>query len=116
MIKLKRVYDAPSGGAGFRVLIERLWPLEADPYYHQIHLWAKDVAPSYDLLEWFREHPREWSRFKEKYLKELEDSAKKNILDEFKKKAEEGHLTLLFGESSAERSAAGVVYELLEKK
>ncbi|MFA5256481.1 MAG: DUF488 family protein, partial [Candidatus Omnitrophota bacterium] len=26
MIKIKRIYEAPSNGDGFRVLVDRLWP------------------------------------------------------------------------------------------
>src|SRR5574341_814986 len=104
MIKLKRIYDVPSEEDGKRILIERLWPLEADVYLMKIHCWLKDLAPSYSLLEWLREHSKEWPQFREKYLKELEDPCKKKLIKDLTVQGTQGDLTLLYANEKPERT------------
>ncbi|HMK15703.1 MAG TPA: DUF488 family protein, partial [Methanomicrobiales archaeon] len=49
MIRVKRVYDAPSDGDGTRVLVDRLWPRGLTKDRAAVHLWLKEVAPSTEL-------------------------------------------------------------------
>jgi uncharacterized protein YeaO (DUF488 family) len=49
MIKLKRVYEAPSRNDGYRVLVERLWPRGIRKQDLPLARWEKDIAPSHEL-------------------------------------------------------------------
>ena len=48
-LRLKRVYDAPEPGDGFRVLVDRLWPRGISKDRAALTLWCKEVAPSTEL-------------------------------------------------------------------
>lgn len=114
MIKLKNVYDFPSLDDGRRILIERLWPVDVDVYGNKIDFWLKDLAPSYASYEWLREHGKEFSRFKEKYLKELLGSDKKRLLRTLFLGAKQESLTFLYRNDDVERSPAKMIYEVFK--
>ena len=54
-IRLKRVYNSPepSPGDGYRVFVDRLWPRGESKVSFHYDLWAKDIAPSAELREWY---------------------------------------------------------------
>lgn len=105
----------PSEADGKRILITRLWPLDVDTYFSKIDLWLKDLAPSYLLLEWFREHPKDWDGFRERYLKELEYPSIKKILEELFEQGQKEDITLLYANETPEKSPAGIVYQVIDK-
>lgn len=74
-IEIKRVYDDPAGMPaedGFRVYADRLWPRGESKERFHYDLWAKDVAPSTELREWFHaDRAGRWEGFRERYLEEL---------------------------------------------
>lgn len=82
-IKIKRAYETPSPYDGFRILVDRLWPRGLTHDRLDCQLWAKEIAPSTELREWFHASPVErWTEFEEKYKRELSDSAAfKQFLD-----------------------------------
>ncbi len=45
-IKLKRVYESPDPGDGYRVLVERLWPRGMSKERAKVDLWLKDAGAS----------------------------------------------------------------------
>src|SRR5580704_10907096 len=71
VFKLKRVYDKPTPGDGLRVLVDRLWPRGISKSEASIDEWAKDLAPSTELRQWFGHQPERWLEFKKHYTLEL---------------------------------------------
>jgi uncharacterized protein YeaO (DUF488 family) len=71
-INLKRVYDSTSRTDGQRILVERLWPRGVSRAKLHLNAWLKDVAPSTELRGWFGHDPAKWSRFRLKYVRELD--------------------------------------------
>jgi len=71
MIRVKRIYDVPGEGDGFRVLVERLWPRGMRKEQAGIDLWIRDVGASPALRKWFGHDPAKWEEFEEKYFHEL---------------------------------------------
>jgi uncharacterized protein YeaO (DUF488 family) len=71
MIRLKRAYEAAAKGDGRRVLVERLWPRGVSKARLRLDEWAKDVAPSPSLRQWFGHDPERWPEFRRRYLAEL---------------------------------------------
>lgn len=114
-VLLKRVYQAPSPDDGARVLVDRLWPVGMKKDAAALAAWLKELAPSADLGTWFREHPQQWSKFREKYLKELSSEkalAALQQLYDIRKKND--RLTLLFASKDKERNNAVVLKQLVE--
>ena len=73
-IKVKRIYDSPATEDGNRVLVDRLWPRGMCKGDAQIDCWAKELAPSTELRQWFNHTPERFDAFVEKYRKELKDN------------------------------------------
>ncbi len=73
-IQIKRVYDAPTSGDGFRVLVDRLWPRGMRKENLQYDAWPKDLTPSNALRKWYHQEKRvqRWAQFCERYREELE--------------------------------------------
>jgi uncharacterized protein YeaO (DUF488 family) len=71
-IHIKRVYDAPSAGDGARILVDRLWPRGCSKETLKLDLWAKEVAPSNALRQWYHRDLGRYADFRKRYLKELE--------------------------------------------
>lgn len=68
---LKRAYDPPEAGDGFRVLVDRLWPRGVRREALAVDAWLKDVAPSNALRQWLHEDVSRFSAFAEQYRGEL---------------------------------------------
>src|SRR5271166_3248393 len=104
-IALKRVYAEPSPQDGTRVLVDRLWPRGLTKADAALDAWLKDLAPSDELRKWFHAHPQQWSKFRERYLKELSSSAAHDALQKlYELKEERRVLTLLFASRNEERN------------
>ncbi|MDQ7879307.1 DUF488 family protein [Microbacterium sp. QXD-8] len=70
-IRLKRVYDEPTPGDGFRVLVDRLWPRGLSKERAALDLWANEVAPSTELRKAFHHDDLSWPDFEAAYRAEL---------------------------------------------
>jgi uncharacterized protein YeaO (DUF488 family) len=111
MLKIKRIYEQPAHGDGYRVLVDRLWPRGVSKEQAALDLWLKDVAPSTELRRWFAHDPAKWGGFMDRYRAELEGSAALGRLKELV--AKHRHLTLLYGAKDEEHNEAVVLLELL---
>ena len=78
-LRLKRVYDDPDPGDGFRVLVDRLWPRGLSKERAAVDLWAKDVAPSTELRKAFHHGGMPWDDFDEAYRAELAGPARSAV-------------------------------------
>lgn len=71
---LKRAYEPAEATDGYRVLVDRLWPRGLSKERAQIDEWAKELAPSTELRQWFGHAPSRWEEFARDYRAELEGS------------------------------------------
>ena len=113
MLNVKRAYDPPSTGDGFRVLIERLWPRGVSKPKARLDLWLKDVAPSPGLRKWFGHDPAKWKEFRRRYWAELERNPQ--AVQMLRDRARRGTVTLVYGSKDTEHNAAVALKEYLEK-
>jgi len=114
-IALKRVYEPPSPQDGARVLVDRLWPRGLTKQAAALNAWLRDLAPSDELRKWFHAHPQEWSRFRERYLKELSSERAAAALEQlYEIRKEHARMTLLFASKNEERNNATVLKQLVE--
>ena len=72
-IQIWRVYHKPRP-AGYAVLVERLWPRGIRKADLALDEWAKDLAPSTALRQWFGHEPERWEEFQRRYRLELADA------------------------------------------
>src|SRR5579872_5309638 len=75
MIATKRAYEPYAPSDGYRVLIDRLWPRGLSKANAHLDAWAKEIAPSRELREWYEHDPAKWPEFRERYAKELKAPA-----------------------------------------
>jgi len=113
MIKIKRIYEAPSNGDGFRVLVDRLWPRGISKDKAKIDLWLKDIAPSDQLRKWFAHDPAKWENFKRRYFKELDK--KKDLVNKNLKQFKDG-ITLLYAAKDDKHNNAQALKEYIGAK
>ncbi|MGE5626151.1 MAG: DUF488 domain-containing protein [Bacillota bacterium] len=96
VIRLKRVYEKPSTGDGYRILVDRVWPRGLTKKRARIDHWVRDVAPSTRLRKWFGHDPARWAEFKRRYNAELK--GKSGVLRELRHMLREhSRATLVFG-------------------
>lgn len=113
MLKIKRVYDAPSLDDGFRILVDRLWPRGLTKERAKVDLWLKEIAPSHELRQWFAHDPAKWAQFKDRYFAEL--AAKRDLVDIILKKLKDGDVTLLFGAREEKFNDAAALKEYVAR-
>ncbi|WP_019158084.1 DUF488 domain-containing protein [Brevibacterium senegalense] len=107
-----RLYDDDQP-AGYRVLVDRLWPrgVAKDSLEHDE--WDKDVAPSADLRKRFHGGDLTFHNFSQAYRKELRESdAPGALLDRFADSGE-SLLVLLYGAKDREQNHALVLADVL---
>jgi uncharacterized protein YeaO (DUF488 family) len=111
-LRAKRIYEDPSTEDGYRVLIDHIWPRGVTRERARLDSWAKELAPSAELREWFGHSPTRFARFRTRYRRELEAHA--DILDELRRRAASGPVTILYAARDEEHNNAVVLVELLK--
>lgn len=94
-IKLKRAYEPPEPQDGARILIDRLWPRGIKKETLALDHWAKELAPSTELRQWFNHDPALWDGFQERYAAELH--AQSEALEHLRTQARRSTATLVYG-------------------
>ncbi len=114
---LKRAYDKPAKSDGFRVLVDRLWPRGVSKVTLRLDMWAKDVAPSTTLRQWFGHDQERWLEFAKRYKAELKEAQAReaivNILDSAKLASA---ITLVYGAKDTAHNEAVVLRGILERR
>ena len=112
LIKIKRAYDKPAKEDGIRILVDRLWPRGLTKEEAAIKEWAKTLAPTTELREWFGHDPALWPEFQKKYKAELKkNEAIQAFLEEYR---EEKMLTLIYATKDEQHNHAIVLQQVLE--
>jgi uncharacterized protein YeaO (DUF488 family) len=114
IIEIARVYDAPAAPGRFRVLVDRLWPRGIKKEMLQLDLWAKEVAPSNALRNWFQHDPERWDEFRSRYFAELDERSEE--LAELLSQLRDRPLLLLYAAKDEEHNNAVALREYLEKR
>ena len=113
-IRVKRIYEAPAGDDGARVLVDRVWPRGVSKEAAALTQWLKEVAPTAELRRWFGHDPARWGEFTRRYHAELNAGADALVpLDAFLKK---GRVTLLYSARDTEHNQAVALAAYLEAR
>ncbi|MCL5788647.1 MAG: DUF488 family protein [Candidatus Marsarchaeota archaeon] len=113
-IAVKRVYDKPSDGDGFRVLVDRLWPRGVSKDQLKIDKWMREVAPSNELRKWFSHDPAKWETFLQRYRRELYDSGELDKL--VRELSVRPRVTLVYSARDTRFNQAVALKSFLEEK
>ncbi len=113
-IRLKRAYETPEPGDGFRILVDRLWPRGVSRDSARIDLWLKDIAPSTSLRKWFGHDPLKWQEFKTRYFAELDNNPQS--VDQLLAQVRRDTVTLVYGAKDKEHNDAVALREYLEAR
>lgn len=109
---VKRVYAPAAPDDGCRVLVDRLWPRGLKRETAALDLWAKELAPSDELRQWFGHEPARWDGFRHRYAGELDAAAEhwRPLLA----RAAHHRVTLLYGARDEEHNNAVALKLYLE--
>jgi uncharacterized protein YeaO (DUF488 family) len=112
-IRLKRAYEPASARDGYRILVDRLWPRGVSKKQAKLDEWAKELAPSSQLREWFGHEPSRFPEFRRRYIDELRADAPR--LKELRRRARMRRLTLVYSAHDSEHNDAVVLAEVLRR-
>jgi uncharacterized protein YeaO (DUF488 family) len=110
-IRCKRVYEPSAPGDGYRLLIDRMWPRGISRERAALDEWARDLAPSDELRQWYGHAPDRFEEFRRRYRAEL--AAHDTELRVLRRRARSGPLTIVFAARDSEHSNAAVLAEVL---
>jgi len=110
-VGLKRAYDTPAAADGSRILVDRLWPRGVSKATAAIDLWAKDIAPSTRLRNWFGHDPARWPEFRLRYSEEIHRH--RDRLDQLRKLARSGRITLVYAAHDQSHNDAVVLRDVI---
>ncbi len=113
-IRIRRAYEEPGRGDGYRVLVDRVWPRGVRREALAIDDWPKDVAPSDGLRRWFGHDPEKWPEFRDRYFAELRRG--KDAVEQLVERVREGRVTLVYGARDEEHNNAVALREYLRKR
>ena len=115
MITTKRIYESASPQDGFRVLVDRLWPRGVKKDTAGIDLWAKAIAPSAELRQWYDHKSERWDEFQLRYHLELNVAAAEEELTRLRVLVKSSKVTLLTATRNESQNHAVVLQLLLSK-
>jgi len=112
-ISIKRAYEDADRGDGYRVLVDRVWPRGRSRQTLQLADWAKELAPSTKLRQWFDHDPARWETFQQRYRRELAPAAQQARLHALLAAAGAAPLTLVYGAKDEDHNNAVVLRDVL---
>jgi uncharacterized protein YeaO (DUF488 family) len=112
-IRIKRIYEPTSSDDGYRVLIDHVWPRGVSRDRARLDKWARELAPSDELRRWFDHDPARFSRFRDRYRRELTTEPER--LDELRARASKEPLTIVYAARDEVHNNAAVLAELLRE-
>jgi len=115
-VQVKRAYEEPAAGDGYRVLVDRLWPRGVRKEALAIDAWMKEIAPSDELRRWFGHDPERWEEFAARYGEELRRPPAAALVDEISARAGRGPVTLVYGAKDEQHNQAIVLRDVIAKR
>jgi uncharacterized protein YeaO (DUF488 family) len=111
-VRAKRVYEEAEAGDGYRVLIDHVWPRGVSRERAHLDEWARELAPSDELRKWFDHVPARFPEFRSRYRAEL--AAHSQRVDDLRRRASTGPLTIVYAARDTEHNNAVVLKELIQ--
>jgi uncharacterized protein YeaO (DUF488 family) len=112
-VRIKRIYEPPSAGDGYRVLVDRLWPRGLSRERARVDEWVRELAPSDALRRWFGHDPARFDEFRERYRAEL--CARTDLVAQLRDRSEAGPVTIVYAARDEEHNNAAVLAEMVRE-
>lgn len=112
-IQVKRIYESPERGDGYRMLVDRLWPRGISKERAHLDEWNKTLAPSASLRKWFHHQNGDFAEFSAFYRQEL--LGQKAELQRVRELGETRKITLLYASKDPAHNHAVVLYDVLKR-
>jgi uncharacterized protein YeaO (DUF488 family) len=113
-IKAVRIYSHEQP-AGYRILVDRLWPRGMSKEKAQLDEWDKEMAPSSELRKWFKHDPSKFAEFKQRYVTELQQNEETgHFVETVKEKLQQQDVLFLYGAKDEQHNQAVVLKEYIE--
>lgn len=112
-IALQRAYAEPGARDGYRALVDRYWPRGRGKDALALDEWARDLAPTPELIRWYDHRGDRWPAFRERYRAELEAPTQRERLRALLASAGRERITLIYGARSETGNQAIVLREAL---
>jgi len=112
-VGIRRVYDPPRHGDGWRVLVDRLWPRGLSKKRAALDEWRADLAPSAALRQWSHHDRARWREFGARYRAELR--AHTAALAALRRRARRQRVTLLYAAHDLRVNHAVVLQAVLRR-
>ena len=114
MVRIKRAYEAARKSDGYRVLVDRVWPRGRTKRQLALDEWARNLAPSTALRQFFAHDPKRWTAFRTRYRRELRSGKNAGAqLQRLAALSRKGTLTLVYGARDPEHNQAVVLQRLI---
>lgn len=108
-----RIYEKPVP-EGFKILVDGLWPRGLKKGY--IDYWAREIAPSKDLREYFSHDEKKWEEFKKRYEYELKRNEHLNdFIKLLKKRLKSENVIFLYATKEKVYNNANALKIIIEK-
>jgi len=115
VIKTKSIYAPKERGDGFRVLITRYYPRGVKKTHFDE--WIRELAPSRDLLKFYKEEKINWKHFEQEFLIQMKSSIESlEMIQTFANTATKQHVTLLCYEKEGDPCHRYLVETLIRKE
>jgi uncharacterized protein YeaO (DUF488 family) len=108
-ISIKRAYETPARGDGFRILVDRLWPRGLRKDDAQFDQWRKDLSPSTALRQFYAHRPERFREFAKRYRAELRRKEAVAAISEIIDLSKRRPVTLLTASRDVTHSEAAVL-------
>lgn len=96
-IKVVRIYDHEQP-AGYRILVDRLWPRGISKIKAHLDEWDKEIGPTNELRKWFNHEDNKYPEFKSKYIAQLKaNPATAAFIKDVKEKLAKENVLFLYG-------------------
>ena len=113
-VSIVRVYGDPGRSADeYRVLVDRLWPRGKTKAAVDADEWARDVAPSPGLRQWYAHEVTRYDEFAQRYRDELTNDEQRTTLERLIALSLARPLVLLTASRDIEHSSAEVLRAVL---
>jgi uncharacterized protein YeaO (DUF488 family) len=114
-ISIRRAYDEPSSEDEYRVLVDRLWPRGRSKETLKLDQWARELAPSTELRNWFGHDPQRWEIFQQRYRSELALEEMQQQMQLLLANAKGKPITLVYGAKDELHNQAVVLRDVLSR-
>jgi uncharacterized protein YeaO (DUF488 family) len=112
-ISIQRAYEDPGPEDGYRVLVDRVWPRGRSKETLKLDQWARELAPSAELREWFGHDPKRWTAFQQRYRDELGSEEMRERMQQLLQDSGGQQITLVYGAKDEEHNQAIVLRDVL---